>query len=103
MLSTPWCVLHAVIVLQTDYLVVVGHPHSMVTVQSLKVQAALKRKIPVVFLSFLEKCIEETKLVNYEDHIAAGVTKSSQLWRGTIAGRRDQGPKFRKSTFEPFN
>ena len=53
---------------------------------SYKVKMATKYSIPVISVAYIEKCVEGGKLLNTDDYLMVGKTKSQELGSGKISG-----------------
>ena len=61
---------------------------------SYKVKMAAKYSIPVVSMTYIEKCVEEGRLLNTDDYLLVGKTKSQELGSGKISGLYRYDSKF---------
>ena len=53
---------------------------------SYKVKMATKYSIPVVSMTYIEKCVAEGRQLNTDDYLLVGKTKSQELGTGKISG-----------------
>lgn len=70
---------------------------------SYKVKMAAKYSIPVVSIAYIDKSVESGKLLNTDDYLIVGKTKSEELGSGKISASRYQKKEKKKLMKPLFN
>ena len=59
---------------------------------SYKVKMASKYGIPIISMTYIDKCVETGELLNTDDYIMVGKTKAQELGSGKITGLVENSP-----------
>ncbi|XP_022100686.1 poly [ADP-ribose] polymerase 4-like isoform X2 [Acanthaster planci] len=85
---------------KTSYLVASNGPK---TADSYKGRTAKKQGVPIISMGFIERCLEEGRLVDHEDFLLVGKTSSMQFSSGKIIAAKTQQEPKKKAKVLSFN
>ncbi|XP_038059035.1 uncharacterized protein LOC119730290 isoform X2 [Patiria miniata] len=85
---------------KTTYLVASNGPK---TADSYKGRTAQKQGVPIVSVSFIERCVEEGKLLDHDDFLLVGKTTSMQFSSGKITSTKTQQEPKKQMKVSSFN
>ena len=66
---------------------------------SYKVKMASKYGIPIISMTYIDKCVEAGILLNTDDYIMVGKTKAQELGSGKISGLVENSPLHHNNAF----